>query len=161
MKRTLVLLLLLRALGAYGQTPASKPNFSGTWTFDVQKSSLKVSAPSSMTLQIDQNDPQIRLSRTQVYGSQTFDWKLETVADGQKEVVQNSPSYTTKSRVYWQGNSLVVDEKITAADGTTVNDLVTYTLGDDAKTLEGVERQTTVGAKGGATNKWVYDKKSQ
>ena len=54
-----------------------------------------------------------------------------------------------------------VDEKITAVDGTTVNDLVTYTLGDDAKTLEGVERQTTVGAKGGATNKWIYDKKSQ
>jgi hypothetical protein len=164
MRRAIVLLLLIGAMSipaVYGQGPQSKPNFSGTWIFDAQKSILKVPAPSSMTLQIDQNDPQVGFARTQVYGDQSFDWKLQTIADGQKEVVENSPRYTTNSRVYWEGNSLVIDQKITASDGTTVTDLVTYSLADDGKTLQAVERQVTVGAKGSTTNKWVYDKKAQ
>lgn len=164
MKPAIVLLVLmgvLSGLAVYGQAPESKPNFSGTWIFDAQKSSLEVPAPSTMTMQIDQSDPQVRFSRTQVYGNQSFDWKLDILADGQKEVVQKSPRYTANSRLYWQGNSLVLDQKITAPDGTTMNDLVTYSLADDGKTLQGVERQATVGAKGSTTNKWVYDKKAQ
>jgi hypothetical protein len=114
-----------------------------------------------MTMQIDQNDPQVRFARTQMYGDQSFDWKLDIVADGKSEVVQKSPAYTANSRVFWQGNSLVLEQKITAPDGTTMNDLVTYSLADDGKTLQGVERQATVGAKGNTTNTWVYDKKGQ
>jgi hypothetical protein len=114
-----------------------------------------------MTMQIDQNDPQVRFARTLVYGNQSFDWKLDVVADGKKEVTQNSTLYTTKSRVYWQGDSLVIDQKIIAPDGTTATDLVTYSLADDGKTLQGVERQVTAGTKGSTTNKWIYDKKVQ
>jgi hypothetical protein len=164
MKPAIVSLLLLGALAgfaAYGQTPESKPNFSGTWIFDAQKSSLKVPAPSTITMQIDQNDPQVRFARTLVYGDQSFDWKLDVLADGKKEVTQNSTLYTTKSRVYWQGDSLVIDQKIIASDGTTATDLVTYSLVDDGKTLQGVERQVTAGAKGSTTNKWIYNKKVQ
>ncbi len=164
MKRALVSLLLLGAVSAfaaYGQAAPSKPNFSGTWVFDAQKSSLTIPAPSSMTMQIDQNDPQVRFARTQVYGSQSFSWKLDIVADGKKEVVQKSPAYTANSRVFWQGNSLILDQKMIAPDGTTVTDLVTYSLADDGKTLQGVEQQATVGAKGSTTNKWVYDRKGQ
>lgn len=161
MRRAIVPLLLLGAMFAYGQGPQSRPNLSGTWIFDAQKSSLKVPPPSSMTLQIDQKDPQIGITRTQVYDNQTFDWKLDTITDGDNEVVQNSPRFTTNSRVYWQGSSLVIDQKIKAPDGTTVTDLVTYSLADDGKTLQAVEHQATVGAKGSVTNKWVYEKKAE
>ncbi|HUI82854.1 MAG TPA: hypothetical protein VL240_01455 [Candidatus Binatia bacterium] len=159
MKVTPLLLLLVGSLVAYGQAPPSRPNLSGTWVLDVQKSTLKIPPPSSMTLQIDHSDPQVRFTRTQTYNNQTFDWKLETVAGGEKEVVQKSPFYTTASRVYWQGDSLVIDQKITASDGTTVTDMVTYSLAADGKTLQAVERQATVGGKGSTTNKWVYDKR--
>jgi hypothetical protein len=163
MKLTIAPLLLLAAMSsfAFGQAPSSKPNLSGTWVFDASKSALKVTAPTSLTMLINQNDPQIQLSRTQVYGDQSFDWKLDTVTDAQKEVVQKSPLYVTTSRAYWKDNSLVIDQKITANDGTTVNDMVLYSLGDDGKTLQAVEHQTTVGAKGAVTNKWVYEKKAQ
>lgn len=164
MKPEFLSLLVLTALSSLmlsGQTPQSKPNLSGTWVFNAQKSTLKVTAPTSMTLQIQQNDPQISFARTQVYGDQNFDWKLEAVADGQKEVVQTMPAYTTNSRVYWEGNSLVLDQKISAPDGTKVNDQVTYSLADDGKTLLAVEHETTVGAKGSVTNKWIYEKKAQ
>ena len=161
MKRCLItifLALVTCSIAAWGQ---SKPNFSGTWIFNAQKSSLKMPPPNSMTLKIDQADPQISFSRTQTYGDQNFDWKLETVADGQKEVVQNSPQYTANIRVYWEGNSLVLDQKITAPDGTKATDLVTYSLLDGGNTLEAVENQKTEGMKKATTNKWVYQKRSQ
>lgn len=164
MKRALLSLLVFGAMSTLvvsGQTPQAKPNLSGTWVFNAQKSTLKVPPPTSMTLQIEQNDPQISFARTQVYGDQNFDWKLEAVADGQKEVVQNTPAYTANSRVFWEGNSLILDQKMSAPDGTKVNDLVTYSLADDGKTLQAIERQTTVGAKGAVTNKWIYEKKAQ
>jgi hypothetical protein len=162
MKGLLVVLLLLPlALPAAAQAQKAKPNLSGTWIFSPEKSSLKMPPPTSMTLQIAQNDPQINFSRSQVYGDRSFDWKLEAVADGQKEVVQKSPDYTVNIRVYWAGESLVLDQKITAADGTQANDMVTYSLANNGNTLEAVERQTTIGSKGSTTNKWVYEKRAQ
>ena len=162
MKMGLSSLLLLASLGAFASASEAqaKPDFSGTWIFSAQKSALKVPPPTSMTLQIEQKDPQISFARKQIYGDQNFDWKLDTVTDGQKEVVQDAPGYTTHSRVSWQGNAILVDTEIIASDGTKVTDQVTYTLIDGGKTLEAVERQTTVGGKGSSTNKWVYEKKA-
>ena len=155
------ILFLPLALAIASPAQKAKPNFSGTWIFSAQKSSLKMPAPTSMTLLIAQNDPQINFSRSQVYGDRTFDWKLEAVTDGQKDVVQKLPAYTANIRVYWQGDSLVLDQKITAPDGTQANDMVTYSLADNGSTLQAVERQTTVGGKGSTTNKWVYEKRAQ
>src|ERR1700757_3358183 len=143
------------------QAPQSKPNLTGKWIFNAQKSSLKMPAPASMTLQIEHSDPQIRFARVQVYGDQTLKWDLETVADGQKEVVQDTPQYTAKVRVFWEGSSLVLNQQITAPDGTQATDVVTYTLVDDGRLLQGIEQQTFVGAKGTVTNKWLYDRQSQ
>jgi hypothetical protein len=121
----------------------------------------KMEAPTSMTLHIDQSDPQIKLARTQVYGDQSFKWDLDIVADGQKEVVQSSPQYTANIKAYWQGDSLVLDQKITASDGTKATDVVTYSLSPDSRTLQAVEQQTTAGVKKSLTSKWVYDKQAQ
>ena len=163
MKMGLFSLFFLAALSGFtvSSQAQAKPDFSGTWVFNAQKSALKIPPPSSMTLQIEQKDPQISFARKQVYGNQTFDWSMETVSDGHKEVVQDAPGYTTHSRVYWQGNAMVIDSEIVGSDGTKVTDQVTYTLADGGKTLEAVEHQATVGGKGSSINKWVYEKKAQ
>lgn len=153
------IVLLLAGIAAYGQATQSKPNLTGTWIFDSQKSALKMTGPATMTLQIDQNDPNIAFARTQTYGDQNYSWKLDAIADGQKETVDTSNGMTTNSKVYWQGNALVLDQKITASDGTKVDDVVTYSLENGGNTLLAVERQTVVGGKGSTTNKWVYEKK--
>jgi len=160
--RKLLLLLAIIAIAAVSpaQQAASRPNLSGKWVFSPQKSALKMPAPTSMTLQIEHNDPQVRFLRLQNYGDQSFKWELETLADGQKEVTQEAPQYTSNVRVYWEGSSLVLDQQITASDGTKASDVVTYSLLDDGKVLQAIERQTTVGAKGGMTNKWVYDRQT-
>ena len=157
---SLLLALFALTIASPGQQPPSKPNLSGTWVFNAQKSALKWPPPTSMTLQIDQNDPQVRLMRTQVYGDKSYDWKLDILADGQKEVVQNSSLYTANIRMYWEGNSLVLDQKITASDGTKATDLVTYSLSGDGSTLQAIERQATAGSKP-ITSKWVYEKQPQ
>lgn len=157
---SLLLALFALTIASPGQQTQSKPNLSGTWVFNAQKSASKWTPPTSMTLQIDQNDPQVRLTRTQVYGDKSYDWKLDILADGQKEVVQNSSLYTANIRMYWEGNSLVLDEKITATDGTKATDLVTYSLSSDGNVLEAIERQATAGSKS-ITSKWVYDKQTQ
>jgi len=157
---SLLLAIIGLTIASQGQQPQSKPNLSGTWVFNAQKSAPKWTPPTSMTLQIDQNDPQVRLSRTQVYGAQSYDWKLDILADGQKEVVQNSSLYTANIRMYWEGNSLVLDQKITASDGTKATDLVTYSLSSDGNMLQAVEHQATAGSKT-ITSKWVYERQAQ
>jgi hypothetical protein len=164
MTRTIGSLLLalstLLAIPAVGQSP-SKPNLSGTWVFNAQKSKLQQDPPSSITFVIDQSDPQVKFARTQIYGDQKFDWTLDIVADGEKEVVQTSPLYTANIRARWEGNSLILDQKITASDGTTATDVVTYSLIDGGNALEAVENQKTQGMKKPTTSRWVYEKKAQ
>ncbi len=111
-----------------------------------------------MTLQIEQHDPHIRLSRTQVYGGKSDLWTLDTATDGQKEVVQHSALYTSHIRMYWDGDTLVLDEKITAGDGSKATNTVKYALGADGTSLVAVENEETPVGK--TTNKWVYDKQS-
>ena len=154
------LLLLGTSVLVYGQAaPApAKPNFSGTWVFDSHKSKLVVPPPTTMTLEIKQEDPQISFVRTQTYGDQNFNWKLAATLDDPKPVVENGPGYVTDSRVYWQQNNLVLDQKMTASDGTKVSDVVTYSMLPDGS-LQAFEAQTTVGGKGANNNKWIYDKK--
>ena len=153
--------LLVTACALQAQQNPPKPDMSGTWIFNAQRSALKVPAPASMILKIVQNDPKVQLARTQVYGDQSFKWDLDIVTDGQKEVVQNSPAYTANVRAYWQGSALIVDQKITAPDGTKATDQVTYSLSADGRTLEAMEHEVTLGAKGSTTNKWVYEKQGQ
>jgi len=166
MTRMIALLLLsAAALSAYGQASAattSKPNLTGTWIYDAKKSVLKIPGPTSMTLQIDQTDPNISFARTQTYGDQNFDWKLQAATDGQKDVEETSPmGVTTVTHVSWQGNALVLDQKISATDGTKINDVVTYTLEDNGSMLTATEKQTAEHGKGATVNKWVYDRKAQ
>jgi len=148
-------LLFLISVFVHGQE-ASKPDFSGKWIFNAQKSTLQDPAPSSMTLYIDEHDPSVRFSRTQVYGDKTDTWSLDARTDDEREIVQHAPLYTSRIRVYWDGDALVLDEKIIAGDGSKATNMVRYTLEAGGKTLVGVENEKTPVGK--STNKWVYDK---
>jgi hypothetical protein len=160
-KVSLLMLLAVSWLTLAAQQAAPKPNLTGKWVFSAQQSRLKVPPPTSMLLEVTHNDPQIRFARTQFYGDQKFSWDLDTVTDGQKEIVQNTPTYTANVRVYWEGSSLVLDQQITASDGTKAKDVVTYSLVEDGKALQAVERETVDGTKGSMTNTWVYERQAQ
>jgi hypothetical protein len=162
MRRPIILLLLLAATTfACAQTQEPKANFTGTWVFDAQKSKLTVPAPSAMTLNIKQDNEQISFVRNQTFGDQSFAWKLDGTIGNQQPVEDKGPGYTTATRLYWQSNGLVIDQKITASDGTKVSDVVTYTMVDNGNSLQAYESQTTIGGKGANNNRWIYDRKAQ
>ena len=77
----------------------------------------------------------MHFSRVQVYGGKKDTWTLDAMTDGQKEVVQHLPLYTSHIRVYWEGDALVLDEKITAGDGTQASNKVKYTVSGDGNLL--------------------------
>jgi hypothetical protein len=159
MKRFFVSLPLLLSMTMLAPGQDSKPDFSGKWIFNVQKSALQIPAPSSMTLQIDQHDPHVHLIRVQVYGDTSDTWTLDAATDDQREIVQQSPLYVSRSRLYWYGNSLILDEKIVAGDGSKATNIVKYSLDTDGKTLVALETEKTKVSR--TTNKWVYDKQTQ
>jgi hypothetical protein len=162
MRRVITFLLLLTAgTAAFAQVDPAKANFTGTWVFDVHKSKLTVPAPSAMTLQIKQDNDQIALNRSQTYGDQSFNWKLDATVGSPQPVEDKAPGYTTASKLYWDANVLVLEQTITAQDGTKVNDLVKYTMMDNGNTLNAIEMQTTAGGKGANSNTWIYDRKAQ
>jgi hypothetical protein len=162
MNRLIIFLLLVTAgTAAYAQAEQPKSNFSGTWVFDAHKSKLTVPAPSAMTLLIKQDNDQFNFDRSQTYGEQSFNWKLDAVVGSAQPTEDKAPGYTTSSKLYWDNSVLVLEQTITAADGTKVNDLVKYTMMDNGNTLKAIEMQTTNGGKGANSNTWVYARKAQ
>ncbi len=138
-------------LGA--QTPA-KANFSGSWNLNLQKSTLQIPPPSASMFRIDHKEPQFHLSRTHFYGEKSETWSIDLTTDG-KEVYQKDGNLESWTRLYWQRNSLVFDQKLklNGKDGTNV---VRYTLTDEGRTLIAVERMKT--PKFSHYNYWVFEK---
>ena len=104
---------------------------------------------------------EFNFDRSQTYGEQSFNWKLDAVVGSAQPTEDKAPGYTTSSKLYWDNSVLVLEQTITAADGTKVNDLVKYTMMDNGNTLKAIEMQTTNGGKGANSNTWVYARKAQ
>lgn len=83
-----------------------RPNFSGVWRYNPEKSTLQIPPPTSTTLCIDHREPDFHLSRTHVFGGKSDTWSIHLTTDG-KEVVLKEEDRTLHSRSYWEGNKLV------------------------------------------------------
>ena len=151
-----VLLLVWLQFLAFAQQ-ADKPNFTGTWTFNPQASSLEIPAPSASTFNIKHGEPHFHLSRTHVFNGKSDTWSIDLVTDGKHEVVERNSHYTARTRMYWQGRSLVLDMKMQTNDGESASNLVKYSLAADGTTLVALERYHDSTEK--HLNKWVFDKK--
>jgi len=60
-------------------------------------------------------------------------------------------------RMYWDGDVLVLDMKLQAADGSTGTNVVRYNLSADGKTMTALEHEEHPGVN--VTNRWVFGKK--
>ena len=136
-----------------GQTPA-KPDFSGNWKLNVQKSQLEVPTPDSGTCRVEHQEPKFKATRTFAVGGKQDTIQLDLTTDG-KEYYKKSGNEESWTRMYWQGNSLVLDVKlrINGKDGTNI---VTYALADNGRTLLAVERLRT--PRFSHVNHWVFEK---
>lgn len=141
------------ALGAAG-----KPDFSGTWALNLEKSRLQADfGIRGGTITIDHQEPAFRLNRVFAAGGQEDIVSFELTTDGTEKIVRGS-GRTTTSRLYWDGGVLVLDERIVLAGGRTATNVVRYSLRDGGRTL--VAEEKFRGPAHRYDNLWIADRKS-
>ena len=149
-----VLVCLLSLSGA--EQPTRRPDFSGRWLLDLDRSSIKGdNPPVSSIFVIQHKEPRWHLSRTHIYSSGKSDTQnIDLVTMERKGSVHREGGYTVSSRMYWEGESLVLDEKISGPGGWRGTNLVKYSLADNGKTLIALEREED--SKSKTTNRWMF-----
>ena len=164
MKRTLAAVMVLASLAAVGATQtavSTKPNFSGEWKLNLQKSDLGQMAPISETDTITQTADEFKVAMAtesqRGKRAYTFAAKLDgtdTPLPGDA-FPADSPFKILTSKAEWQGSSLVITQTTTFQDskGSLKS---TYTLSDDGKIL--TKTTHIVFDQGAFDSKSVYDK---
>ena len=113
---TAVLMLAMGASPAAFRVPARaaesspRPDFTGVWKLNLQKSKLQVPAPESGVFRIEHREPSFKLSRTFIRDGKEDTWGIGLTTDG-KEVVQEEKSETFRGRLTWVGSDLFLGRR--------------------------------------------------
>ncbi len=138
-----------------GHTLRVKPDFTGTWRLNLERSRLEIPAPSSLTVRIEHREPSFALSARHVYGERSRDVHFELTTDGKEAVVKDAAGAESHRRMYWEGESLVLDVYWFEGE-TKATNVVKYTLSEDGHALTAVERAKAT--KYAYHNVWVLQK---
>ena len=151
LKVAALVLLLTTALAA---EEGMKPDFSGTWEFNPEKSRLERPAPTKSIFVIEHQDPIFKLTRTHTWGERSDTLSFEVTTDG-KEHHQKEGEYESWARMTWLGEELVLDMKMEfrGEQGTNV---VHYRLTDGGKTFVAAEWYHMPSKQN--HNLWVFDR---
>lgn len=153
MTRLFPLMLLALAFGL-GQIQA-KPNFSGTWKVDVNKSDFgPMPAPDSQTEKINHQDPDLKMNVSESGQMGDLNFDLAYTTDG-KECTNSVAGNEFKSTLTWDGDNLVIDTK-GSFNGNDFTAKDRWTLSEDGKTMT-VERHLA-SAMGEADQKILFEK---
>src|SRR5215467_1363715 len=126
---TICLLVILVAAGA-AQT---RPDFSGTWKQNLEKSPTKSSWLKSYLNKIELQDANLKVTTTTVgdRGERTYD---RTYVIGTEQQSQDREGDQFATNVKWQGNTLVFETVEKERDAILTSKEV-WTLSNDGKTL--------------------------
>ena len=135
----------------------SRPNFSGTWIMNAEKSDWgQMKPPDLMRYVIRHTGGNMVLVSTQDSATD----RLEVTTDGQERVTQTDAESEILARVYWEGRILVWQGRRRAKPAHQVDPLTWtshWSLSDDGKTLT-IKRQITV-VQGTLDQTLQFDKK--
>jgi len=136
--KALLSTLFVIAAAAGMAAAADKPDFSGDWKMDANKSTFPppMPAPTSLTRKIDHKDPALSYSeaRSGDQGDTNLSFKYST--DG-KETTNSLMGNDVKSTANWEGKTLVIKSAANFG-GADVKLTDKWTLGEDGKTLTDV-----------------------
>lgn len=113
----------------------AKPNFSGDWKANMDKSDFgPMPPPSSLTAKIAHADPDLKVTTVQKgdQGERTIDSKYNT--EGKETENQLGPM-AAKSTAAWEGDALVITTKLDM-NGTEIKLTEKWNLSEDGKTLK-------------------------
>lgn len=154
MRNSRVAFLSLIFLGAI-VCAQTRPNFSGTWKQNMEKSPTHSSWLKSYVNKIDQQETTLKVTTTTVgdRGERTFDRTYE-IGKEQKSQDREGDEFTTT--VKWEGNTLVFDIVEKEHDATLTTREV-WTLSGDGKTLTKSIHHAG-GPRGESDQKYVLEK---
>jgi hypothetical protein len=136
---------------------AGKPDFSGTWVVNLEKSRLANWAKfDSTTITIEHKEPNFRFHRLSVKGGIPDEASYVLTTDG-VEKVEKEGGRASYSRLTWDGEALVFQSRLVLPNGREATDVVRYTLRDGGKTFVAEEKFRGPVVK--YDNLWVADKK--
>ena len=132
----LVVSILSLALFAEAQ---SKPNVSGTWKMNAEKSKFERGGPKAITIKLDQQESTLKesLTLTNDQGDRTVNFTY--TLDG-KESLQQLEGQQIKTTAKWEGEALIIEFK-NDADGFTF--LRKITVSGDGKTMTIAVKQSS------------------
>jgi hypothetical protein len=153
-------LFLLAMAVAFGQSvevvKAVKPNFSGTWRLNVQRSGpILPRGLESLVIIIDHRDPVIRSNETRTVAGKVTKGGSEARIDGLEHVDNSKPGKTVKQKQSWSGDILLMHWELTENGTTYVSD-IRQKLSDDRKVLTMSEHYREPGME--RIRDWVFEK---
>ena len=144
-------LTLTLTVSAIGQV---KPNLSGTWKQNNEKSKLAPDAP-VWVHKIWQKGADLKVETT-ITGSRGVSSHVSTfTTDGKKQMTKDRDRDALTRSVKWEGNTLVF-LTVEKERGHTLTTREVWTLSDDGKTL--VKTRHLTGPRGVTDQKYVYEK---
>jgi hypothetical protein len=130
-------MLLMIGAATHVAMAADKPNFSGTWKMDPDKSVFGPVPPTaSLVLAIDHKEPAISVHQTSSGPEGDRDVTSKYTTDG-KEATNDFMGTPVKSKVHWDGQTLMIDSSLDAG-GMEVKVASKWTLAADGKTMNDV-----------------------
>lgn len=133
---------------------STKPDFSGTWRLNRERSLLQIAAPDDTIFVVEHREPALRITRTHVVGDTRDTFSLDLTTDG-REVSIEREGLRLRSRAGWEGETLLFDSHVTrgADEGTNT---VRYTLAADGGSFVAEERFRSKALN--YDNRWVLDR---
>ncbi len=130
------LALILVAAFATSAAAAPKPDFTGTWKLNVEKSELgPMPAPASMILKIDHKDPDLKVATAATGGPQgDVNYESKYTTDG-KVCTNQFFDREAKSTLSWEAENLLIATKADFGQGE-VAIKGKWILSPDGKTLK-------------------------
>jgi hypothetical protein len=140
-------------------TTQKLPPFSGTWLLNMKRSQVYGSRPSGKNYAVIQYDGKTwRHIHVQWNGwdQQEDAWQVTMTVGSPVFHVEKHEPLTFRSRIYRQGDSLVMLEYIKDDKGQTVTTTIHYTLEEEGNTL--IEEEKSKGPLGVTTSRWVLER---
>jgi len=128
--RSLRILFVLAALafGAVALMADTKPDFTGTWKLNVDKSDLGGAPITALVVTVDHKEPSFKFTAKGTAGGEDFEETESFTTDGKP----NEDSHGGTVKCHWEDATLVIEG--TAPDGNG-GDSSRLTLSADGKTI--------------------------
>jgi hypothetical protein len=150
-----VVLLLATGIALAQQSPA-RPNLTGVWNLDKEKSSFGgLEAPQSARYLIRHLGAKLEMQ----YEHDDLTTRVDIIPDGQERILETLPDSENLARVYWSGSVLVFEGRIKpspSSNALPVKWISRWTVSADKRVLT-IERHMTA-QQATADQKVVFNK---